>query len=96
MLTRRQFLSALGLGAAAPVWSNSTWAGTKKRVIVVGGGLSGLTAAWRLALAGVEVEVIGRRGFSVVVRPLPKGLEYDKAKAPRPRPEMTDGKGAEA
>lgn len=62
MLTRRQLLSNLGLtvaGAGLPlqVFAKGP-APASGKVIVVGGGLSGLTAAYALASRGVKVEVI--------------------------------------
>jgi monoamine oxidase len=53
--TRRQFLGAAGAAtAAAAAWTPSrSFAQTPARVVVVGGGLAGLTCAYRLRQAGV-------------------------------------------
>ncbi|MEM7051449.1 MAG: FAD-dependent oxidoreductase [Acidobacteriota bacterium] len=53
---RRRFVTGLGLLAASP-WLSACGAGTPRRVAVVGAGLAGLTAAWELRDAGVEVRL---------------------------------------
>src|SRR4051812_37067331 len=57
--TRRELLGAAGAAtAAAAVWSPRTaWGATAPRVAIVGGGLAGLTAAYRLKQAGVTAQV---------------------------------------
>jgi monoamine oxidase len=57
--TRRQFLGAAGAAtAAAATWSpQPAFSATPARVVVVGGGLAGLTCAYRLRGAGVEPTV---------------------------------------
>ncbi len=66
-LTRRQLLASAGITAAAAVFGGCTTtprpeASTKKRIVVVGAGLAGLTAALALRAAGWEVVVFEARG----------------------------------
>src|SRR5215217_3622986 len=57
-LSRRQLLGAAGAAAAsAAVWTPRARAATSARVVVVGGGLAGLTCAYRLKQAGVTAEL---------------------------------------
>src|SRR5215212_5225600 len=67
VLTRRSFLMKSALGAAAlPLWSPLARAATdpherrgrSQKVIVVGAGLAGLCAGYRLAEAGHDVVVL--------------------------------------
>ena len=57
--TRRQFLGAAGAATAAiAAWSPArTFGATPARVVVVGGGLAGLTCAYRLRRSGVDATV---------------------------------------
>jgi len=57
-LSRRQFLGAAGAAAVAvAAWTPRARAATGSRVVIVGGGLAGLTCAYRLKQAGVEAEL---------------------------------------
>ena len=60
-MNRRHFLSLVGGGLAAPLWVGAAAPKKARRVIVVGAGFSGLSAARALADHGVEVEVIESR-----------------------------------
>src|SRR5438128_1099124 len=57
--TRRELLGAAGAAtAAAAVWSpRAAFAADSRRVAVVGGGLAGLTCAYRLKQAGITADV---------------------------------------
>jgi monoamine oxidase len=58
---RRRFLGAAGalaLAGAAPVWTPVAHGAQGSRVLIVGGGLAGLTAAYELAKAGVRATVV--------------------------------------
>src|SRR4051812_33762959 len=57
--TRRELLGAAGAAtAAAAVWNPKVAFGaTPPRVAIVGGGLAGLTAAYRLKQAGITAQV---------------------------------------
>jgi monoamine oxidase len=62
-LTRRGFvLGAAGLGAAAAAGALSGCGGSRGRVVVVGAGLAGLSAAYELRRAGFDVTAIEARG----------------------------------
>ncbi len=72
LLTRRRFLASALVGTAAAVLHRPTWAlplrvtprpdvGTPRRVVVVGAGLAGLTAALDLTDAGWDVVVLEAR-----------------------------------
>ena len=57
-LSRRQFLRAAGAGAlSVAAWTPRALAATSDRIVVVGGGLAGLTCAYRLKQAGVTAEL---------------------------------------
>src|SRR5215218_1383394 len=57
-LSRRQLLGAAGAAAVSvATWSPRARAATDSRVVIVGGGLAGLTCAYRLKQAGVEAEL---------------------------------------
>jgi monoamine oxidase len=57
-LSRRQFLGAAGAAAlSATAWAPRARAAAPGRVVVVGGGLAGLTCAYRLRQAGVVAEI---------------------------------------
>src|SRR5215213_9939711 len=57
-LSRRQFLGAAGAAAVSvAAWTPRARAATGGRVVVVGGGLAGLTCAYRLKRAGVTAEL---------------------------------------
>src|SRR5688500_3131682 len=57
-LSRRQFLGATGAAAVSvAAWSPPARAATGDRVVIVGGGLAGLTCAYRLKQAGVATEL---------------------------------------
>src|SRR5215217_4671877 len=57
-LSRRQFLRAAGAGAlSVAAWTPRALAATSDRVVLVGGGLAGLTCAYRLKRAGVTAEL---------------------------------------
>jgi monoamine oxidase len=57
-VTRRQFLGAAGAATvAAATWSPRAWGAGSPRVAIVGGGLAGLTAAYRLGQAGIVADV---------------------------------------
>jgi monoamine oxidase len=56
-INRREFLSATGVALI----SSTVFAKTKKRVIVAGAGLAGLSAAYELSLKGFDVTVIEGR-----------------------------------
>ncbi len=59
--SRREFIGKLSLAAAATAFAPALRAapssGTKARVVVVGGGLAGLTCAYRLKQAGIAAAV---------------------------------------
>jgi monoamine oxidase len=56
--TRRQFIGAAAAGtAAAAVWSPLARGASDGPVVIVGGGLAGLTAAYRLQFAGIQADV---------------------------------------
>src|SRR5215217_287119 len=57
-LSRRQFLRAAGAGAlSVAAWTPRALAATSDRIVIVGGGLAGLTCAYRLKQAGVSAEL---------------------------------------
>jgi monoamine oxidase len=57
-LSRRQFLGAAGAGALSyAAWTPRARAATSDRIVIVGGGLAGLTCAYRLRQAGVAAEL---------------------------------------
>jgi monoamine oxidase len=57
-LSRRQFLGAAGAAAVSvATWTPRARAATPSKVVVVGGGLAGLTCAYRLKQAGVTAEL---------------------------------------
>jgi len=57
-LSRRQFLGAAGAAAVSvAAWTPRAHAATGDRVVIVGGGLAGLTTAYRLKRAGVTAEL---------------------------------------
>jgi monoamine oxidase len=57
-LSRRQLLGAAGAGALSlAAWTPRARAATGDRVVIVGGGLAGLTCAYRLKQAGVTAEL---------------------------------------
>src|SRR5262245_29956503 len=59
MVTRREFLTAMaGAAAAFPQIERFTRSGTVQRVIVIGGGLAGLCAAYELQALGHTVTVL--------------------------------------
>lgn len=65
LLTRRGFLRASAAVGAGLLLSNrltAATAGAGKRVVIVGGGFAGLTAAYELKSAGYDVTVIDPRG----------------------------------
>lgn len=75
-ISRREFLVATGAAAALPLAGCASLprlgrGRTPPQVLIVGAGLAGLTAAWRLRQAGVEAQVIeaqervGGRCFSL-------------------------------
>lgn len=62
-MNRRHFLSLMGGGLVSPLWAATPPLQEREgRVIVVGAGFSGLSAALSLAEQGVQVEVIESRG----------------------------------
>ena len=57
-LSRRQFMGAAGAAAVSlAAWNPRAQAATGDRIVVVGGGLAGLTCAYRLKRAGVSAEL---------------------------------------
>lgn len=57
-LSRRQFMGAAGAAAVSvAAWTPRARAATADRIVVVGGGLAGLTCAYRLKQAGVTAEL---------------------------------------
>ena len=57
-LSRRQFLGAAGAAAVSvAAWTPRARAATGDRIVIVGGGLAGLTTAYRLKRAGVSAEL---------------------------------------
>ncbi|HET8953902.1 MAG TPA: NAD(P)/FAD-dependent oxidoreductase [Solirubrobacteraceae bacterium] len=57
-LSRRQFIGAAGAAAVSvAAWTPRARAATPAKVVVVGGGLAGLTCAYRLKQAGVAAEL---------------------------------------
>src|SRR5215217_898820 len=57
-LSRRQLLGAAGAAAVSvAAWSPRARAATDSRVVIVGGGLAGLTCGYRLQQAGVSAEL---------------------------------------
>src|SRR5215208_4001038 len=57
-LSRRQFLGAAGAAAVSvAAWTPKARAATGAHVVIVGGGLAGLTCAYRLKQAGVTAEL---------------------------------------
>ena len=57
-LTRRQLIGAAGAAAVSvAAWTPRARAATPSKIVVVGGGLAGLTCAYRLKQAGVAAEL---------------------------------------
>ena len=57
-LSRRQFIGAAGAAAVSvAAWTPRARAATPSKIVVVGGGLAGLTCAYRLKQAGVTAEL---------------------------------------
>ncbi len=57
-LSRRQFIGAAGAAAVSvAAWTPRARAATGSKIVVVGGGLAGLTCAYRLKQAGVTTEL---------------------------------------
>ena len=57
-LSRRQFIGVAGAAAlSATAWAPRARAASSARVVIVGGGLAGLTCAYRLKQAGVRAEL---------------------------------------
>ena len=66
MLTRRTFLrysalSGASLGLRFPILTTMAAVGQPKRVVVVGAGIAGLTAAYELVKQGHEVQLLEAR-----------------------------------
>jgi len=58
-MLRRDFLKLVGAGAALGTFPQSSWASVTKRIIIIGGGYAGATAAKYLRLwAGEAVEIV--------------------------------------
>ncbi|MFB4309340.1 FAD-dependent oxidoreductase [Actinomadura sp. GTD37] len=73
-LSRRRMLygtAAAGAAALLPVPSARAGAGAKRRVAVLGGGMSGLAAAHELVERGFEVTVFERRALGGKARSIP-------------------------
>jgi monoamine oxidase len=57
-LSRRQFIGVAGAAAlSATAWAPRARAASSARVVIVGGGLAGLTCAYRLRRAGIRAEL---------------------------------------
>jgi monoamine oxidase len=61
-ITRRHLLAGLGASAAVPFLPRSAFAAPNPRIVVIGGGLAGLTALDALAQAGLEATLYEARG----------------------------------
>src|SRR3954466_14148104 len=57
-INRRQVLATIGMGTAVSVVPRISRAATKKRVIIAGGGISGLSCGYELMKRGHDVTVL--------------------------------------
>ena len=79
MVTRRQFLQQTAVAGAAAFWAPALRAQSPQRIVVVGAGLAGLSAAFELAQRGHSVTVLeanSRAGGRILTlrRPWDDGL----------------------